>query len=125
MSVKVTDLSPQFLKQYRDAPMTMQQLKFYKELKNEMLVEAAGEEITAVNAAVIEVKVVGAALPNTGEAAAMILLKPSKRLKLGLPLAVSPCHIATSKVCAITAAFSAPTCSLFNGFSIKASATNL
>ena len=37
----------------RDAPMTVQQLKFYKELKNEMLVEAAGEEITAVNAAVM------------------------------------------------------------------------
>jgi SNF2 family DNA or RNA helicase len=36
----------------RDAPMTVQQLKFYKELKDEMLVEAAGEEITAVNAAV-------------------------------------------------------------------------
>jgi SNF2 family DNA or RNA helicase len=37
----------------REAPMTAQQLKFYKELKNEMLVEAAGEEITAVNAAVM------------------------------------------------------------------------
>jgi SNF2 family DNA or RNA helicase len=36
----------------REAPMTVQQLKFYKELKNEMLVEAAGEEISAVNAAV-------------------------------------------------------------------------
>ena len=36
----------------RDAPMTAQQLKFYKELKNEMLIEAADEEITAVNAAV-------------------------------------------------------------------------
>ena len=36
----------------REAPMTTQQLKFYKELKNEMLIEAADEEITAVNAAV-------------------------------------------------------------------------
>jgi SNF2 family DNA or RNA helicase len=36
----------------RDAPMTPQQIKYYKELKNEMLIEAAGEEITAVNAAV-------------------------------------------------------------------------
>lgn len=36
----------------RDAPMTPQQNKFYKELRHEMLMEAAGEEITAVNAAV-------------------------------------------------------------------------
>jgi SNF2 family DNA or RNA helicase len=36
----------------RDAPMTPQQAKYYKELKQEMLIEAAGEEITAVNAAV-------------------------------------------------------------------------
>jgi SNF2 family DNA or RNA helicase len=36
----------------RDAPMTPQQNKYYKELKKEMLIEAAGEEITAVNAAV-------------------------------------------------------------------------
>ena len=36
----------------RSTPMTAQQAKFYKELKNEMLVEAAGEEISAVNAAV-------------------------------------------------------------------------
>jgi SNF2 family DNA or RNA helicase len=32
--------------------MTPQQAKYYKELKQEMLIEAAGEEITAVNAAV-------------------------------------------------------------------------
>lgn len=36
----------------RDAPLTPQQLVFYKKLKKEMLIEAAGEEVTAVNAAV-------------------------------------------------------------------------
>ena len=35
----------------REAPLTAQQKKYYTELKNEMLVEAAGEEISAVNAA--------------------------------------------------------------------------
>lgn len=37
---------------YRDAPLTPQQLKYYKTLKNELLLEAAGESVTAVNAAV-------------------------------------------------------------------------
>jgi SNF2 family DNA or RNA helicase len=36
----------------RDAPMTPQQNKYYQKLRKDMLVEAAGEEITAVNAAV-------------------------------------------------------------------------
>ena len=35
----------------RDAPLTPQQRKYYKELKNQMLMEAAGEEISSVNAA--------------------------------------------------------------------------
>ena len=35
----------------RDAPLTPQQAKYYKQLKNEMLLEAAGEEVSAVNAA--------------------------------------------------------------------------
>jgi len=35
----------------RDAPLTPQQDGFYKRLKKEMLIEAAGEEISAVNAA--------------------------------------------------------------------------
>lgn len=35
----------------RDAPLTPQQTGFYKLLKKEMLIEAAGEEISAVNAA--------------------------------------------------------------------------
>lgn len=36
----------------REAPMTPQQVKFYKALAKQMLIEAAGEEVTAVNAAV-------------------------------------------------------------------------
>lgn len=36
----------------REAPMTTQQIKFYKALAKQMLIEAAGEEVTAVNAAV-------------------------------------------------------------------------
>ena len=36
----------------RDAPLTPQQLKYYNVLKKQMLIEAAGEEISAVNAAV-------------------------------------------------------------------------
>ena len=35
----------------REAPLTPQQRKYYNELKNEMLIEAAGEEVSAVNAA--------------------------------------------------------------------------
>ena len=36
----------------REAPLTSQQLKYYLKLKNEMLIEAEGEEVSAVNAAV-------------------------------------------------------------------------
>jgi len=35
----------------RDAPLTPQQMKYYKMLRDEMLLEAAGEEVSAVNAA--------------------------------------------------------------------------
>lgn len=35
----------------RDAPLTAQQAKYYKQLKTDMLMEAAGEEVSAVNAA--------------------------------------------------------------------------
>jgi SNF2 family DNA or RNA helicase len=35
----------------RDAPMTPQQLKYYMVMKKQMLIEAAGEEISSVNAA--------------------------------------------------------------------------
>lgn len=36
---------------FRDAPLTPQQTMFYKKLKSQKLIEAAGEEISAVNAA--------------------------------------------------------------------------
>tara|TARA_R110000796_G_scaffold140243_3_gene256419 strand:- start:10460 stop:11995 length:1536 start_codon:yes stop_codon:yes gene_type:complete len=36
----------------REVPLTRQQLKYYKELKNSMVTQAAGEQVTAVNAAV-------------------------------------------------------------------------
>lgn len=42
---------PDVVYQTRDIPMTTQAHKYYKELKEQMLIEAAGEEITAVNAA--------------------------------------------------------------------------
>lgn len=35
----------------RFAPMTAQQLKYYKQLKKDMLIQAAGEDVSAVNAA--------------------------------------------------------------------------
>jgi SNF2 family DNA or RNA helicase len=36
----------------REAPLSPQQLKYYNVLKKQMLIEAAGEEVTAINAAV-------------------------------------------------------------------------
>jgi hypothetical protein len=37
----------------RDAPLTPQQQKYYTMLKKQLLIEAAGEEISAINAAVL------------------------------------------------------------------------
>lgn len=55
----------------REAPLTPQQMKYYKTLKNEMLVEAAGEEVSAVNAATKLNKLLqisgGAVYSDTGE----------------------------------------------------------
>lgn len=55
----------------RDAPMTPQQVKFYKKLRTDMLVEAAGEEVSAVNAAVKLNKLLqiacGSVYTDTGE----------------------------------------------------------
>ncbi len=55
----------------RDAPMTPQQVKYYKKLKTDMLMEAAGEEISAVNAAVKLSKLLqiacGSVYTDTGE----------------------------------------------------------
>ena len=43
---------PEITHVFRDAPLTSQQLKYYKILKDEMLMVAAGEEVSSVNAAV-------------------------------------------------------------------------
>jgi len=55
----------------RDAPMSPQQIKYYNVLKKQMLIEADGEEISAVNAAVKINKLLqisgGAVYTDTGE----------------------------------------------------------
>ena len=55
----------------RDAPLTPQQAKYYKILRDEMLLEAAGEEVSAVNAATKINKLLqisgGAVYTDTGE----------------------------------------------------------
>ena len=55
----------------REAPLTPQQAKYYKLLKNEMLMEAAGTEVSAVNAATKINKLLqisgGAVYADTGE----------------------------------------------------------
>jgi SNF2 family DNA or RNA helicase len=55
----------------RDAPLTPQQTKYYKMLRDEMLLEAAGEEVSAVNAATKINKLLqisgGAVYTDTGE----------------------------------------------------------
>ncbi len=42
---------PEVMYQTREVPLTSQVTKYYRELKNELLIEAAGENISAVNAA--------------------------------------------------------------------------
>jgi len=55
----------------REAPMTKMQMAYYKQLKSEMLIEAAGEEVSAVNAATKLNKLLqisgGAVYTDTGE----------------------------------------------------------
>lgn len=55
----------------REAPLTPQQLKYYKLLRDEMVMEAAGEEVSAVNAATKLNKLLqisgGAVYTDTGE----------------------------------------------------------
>ena len=62
---------PDVMYQYRDAPLSQQQQRYYLALKNEMLVKAAGEEITAVNAAAMLTKLLqlsgGAVYTDSGE----------------------------------------------------------
>ena len=62
---------PELVYADRDTPITAQQKKYYELLKKEMLFQAAGEEISAVNAAVQMNKLLqissGAAYSDTGE----------------------------------------------------------
>jgi SNF2 family DNA or RNA helicase len=62
---------PEVMYQYRSAPMTGQQQKYYLSLKNEMLIKAAGEKVSAVNAAAMLTKLLqisgGAVYTDTGE----------------------------------------------------------
>jgi SNF2 family DNA or RNA helicase len=67
----------------REAPLTAQQMAIYKKLKQDMYVEAAGEDISAVNAAVKINKLLqvsgGSVYSDTGE---VIDLDVSNRLKI-------------------------------------------
>lgn len=47
---------PEVMYQTRDVPLTPQQDKYYKKLKKDFFIEAAGEDVTAVNAAVMLTK---------------------------------------------------------------------
>jgi SNF2 family DNA or RNA helicase len=62
---------PPLVYQTREIPLTPQVLKYYKELKNQLLIEAAGEQISAVNAAAQLSKLLqisgGAIYTDTGE----------------------------------------------------------
>ena len=62
---------PENLYATREVPMTAQQEKFYNKLKKEMLIQTAGEEISAINAAVELNKLLqisaGSAYSDTGE----------------------------------------------------------
>ena len=62
---------PEMLYSTREVEMTAQQKKYYDKLKKEMLIQAAGEEITAVNAAVEMGKLLqisaGSCYSQTGE----------------------------------------------------------
>jgi len=68
---------------HRDAPLSPQQHKYYAILKKQMLIEAAGEEVSAVNAAVQLNKLLqisgGAVYTDTGE---VIEFDISSRLKI-------------------------------------------
>lgn len=72
---------PDMVYETRDVPLTTQQEKYYNMLKTQMLIEAAGEEVTAVNAAVKLSKLLqiscGSAYTDNGE---IIHFDVSKRL---------------------------------------------
>ena len=77
----------------RDAPLTPQQSKYYKQLMTELLVEAGGEEISAVNAAVKINKLLqisaGAVYSDTGE---VIEFDVSNRLNVVLEVIEEASH---------------------------------
>jgi SNF2 family DNA or RNA helicase len=62
---------PDMLYVKRDVPLTKQQETYYKRLKNQMVMEVAGEQITAVNAAVMMGKLLqisaGASYTESGD----------------------------------------------------------
>lgn len=62
---------PDVMYQYRDAPLSSQQQKYYKILRDDMLVKASGEEVSAVNAAAMLTKLLqlsgGAVYTDSGE----------------------------------------------------------
>ena len=62
---------PDVMYQYRDAPLSNQQQKYYKIIKDEMFVKASGEEVSVVNAAAMLTKLLqlsgGAVYADSGE----------------------------------------------------------
>ena len=77
----------------RDAPLTPQQQKYYTMLKKQLLIEAAGEEISAINAAVLVNKLLqvagGAVYSDTGE---VIEFDVSNRLNVVLEVIEESSH---------------------------------
>jgi SNF2 family DNA or RNA helicase len=73
---------PEVLYQTREVPLTQQAARYYKKLKDDMLVEAAGEQISAVNAAAMLSKLLqvsgGAVYSDTKE---VVEFDVSPRLK--------------------------------------------
>jgi SNF2 family DNA or RNA helicase len=74
---------PDVMYQYRDAPLSNQQQKYYKIIKDDMFVKAAGEEVSAVNAAAMLSKLLqlsgGAVYTDSGE---VLEFDISPRLKI-------------------------------------------
>jgi hypothetical protein len=77
----------------RDAPLTPQQQKYYSKLKYQMLIEAAGEEVSAVNAAARINKLLqisgGAVYSDTGE---VVEFDVSNRLNVVLEVIEEASH---------------------------------
>jgi SNF2 family DNA or RNA helicase len=74
---------PDVMYQYRDATLSSQQQKYYKIIKDDMFVKAAGEEVSAVNAAAMLSKLLqlsgGAVYTDSGE---VLEFDISPRLKI-------------------------------------------